>query len=203
LRRLTALIIGSITLIAVACGGGDDDGDSPTTPQAASSPLVATSPAGTSSAGGAGQPAASGQALPDACTVLTDAEASQAMDRALGQRQGDPPTQALSRCTWTGAAGAGTRYVTVLFRQASFGMSVLNNNFKSRQGVQTLSGIVDEAYVNPGENQAASNYRFITLGAISGSYYIQLDVAGPSRDDAASVAVARTLLQSIAAKVRR
>jgi hypothetical protein len=125
------------------------------------------------------------------------------MGVATGSRQSDSPTPALSRCTWNGPAGQGTRYVTVLIRGLQAATGVLNSNFKTVQGVQAVSGIGSEAYAKPGENQQPSNYRFLTMAAVAGDLYIQLDIAGPARADTPALDALKTAMQAAVARLPR
>jgi hypothetical protein len=108
--------------------------------------------------------------------------------------------QAVASCRWDGAS-TGRRYVAVTVRQVQAGTPVFNNSYKSRADGQAVPGIGKEAVVLPGAN-SPNDYRFATGAILTDRHYIQVDVAGPNRDDAAALGALTTAMRTVVGALR-
>ncbi len=141
LTRFLPLLLGTtvLALILAACGGNS-----------AGNPPSGGSIPSTTPAQKPAEKAKSSSGEIDACSLVTKAEAEQALGVAVGQPE--RPPEASFSCRWTGQKGQGVAVLVVLVRTGTpsdmkIGFEVMKEEIEEFAELETVAGLGDQAYL--------------------------------------------------------
>ena len=186
LSRCLAIVV---PLVLVSGCGGDDAADTVTTTTAAVGATTTRTATGATAA-------ATGK-LPDACGLIADAAAGEAMAGSVASKEApQPATDASSRCEWK---GGGPYTLSLLIQRGTTAKSSFENTTSG--GFTPATFAAGDARVRLGAHETSRDYRIVSFAAFNGTYYVYVTVQGRERADAAATDIAAGLVRTVLSKL--